>query len=294
MNKATHPFMHLLLLVLLSFLMMIFSAVLTFVLTFVGVDMASNGNILAFQSVTQLLTFLLPVLIVVRRYYRDEASAFLRLDLSGSRWLLGLAGIVILLLLTPLIDQSSVWNDNWHWGGVFEPLERALRSVGEQSETLVTNLLSVSGMGALAVNLLVIALIPALCEEIFFRAGIQNLLQRWLSGRYPVAGVHIAVWVTAAIFSLGHGEVFAFLPRFILGALLGYLYVGAGSIVVNVVVHFFNNAVIVVAYWFMASGHTLFDPSQPLAAGAELIVCCSLAAVALLCVTFGKGLKTSR
>ena len=254
MNKATHPFMHLLLLVLLSFLMMIFSAVLTFVLTFVGVDMASNGNILAFQSVTQLLTFLLPVLIVVRRYYRDEASAFLRLDLSGSRWLLGLAGIVILLLLTPLIDQSSVWNDNWHWSGVFEPLERALRSVGEQSETLVTNLLSVSGMGALAANLLVIALIPALCEEIFFRAGIQNLLQRWFSGRFPVAGVHIAVWVTAAIFSLGHGEVFAFLPRFILGALLGYLYIGAGSIVVNVVVHFF---------WTLAPSSSSAAPSPP-------------------------------
>ena len=286
--------MHLLFLVLVSLLMVIVSAVLSYVLSLVGVDVAATGNMLALQAVTQLLCFLLPVLLVVRRYYREEGLGFLRFDLSGDKWTLGLAGVVILLLLTPLIDWSGIWNNNWHWGGALAPVEEALRKMGGDSERLMEQFLTVDGVWGLVVNLIVIALIPAVCEELFFRAGIQNLLQRCFSRRNAAVGMHAAVWVTAAIFSLGHGEIFAFLPRFLLGALLGYLYIGGGSLLVNVTVHFFNNAIVVVVYWLMASGQTLLDPTAPLEVDWELTSFCFLAALALLYVSFGKGLKISR
>ena len=223
-------------------------------------------------------------MIVARMYYRDEVRSFLRFDVSGRNWLLGLAGVVVLMLLMPLTDWLSVWNDGWHWSGMWEAVERELRRVGEMSQTMVE--LTLRECHPL-LSLLCVALVPAICEELFFRAGVQNLLQRWFKN------VHVAVLVTAALFSLAHGEVFAFLPRFLLGALLGYLYVGGGSLVVNVLVHFVNNAIVVILFW-LATPESGFDPMAPLGVGWTVTLACSLAAVMLMVVTFGKGLKTSK
>jgi membrane protease YdiL (CAAX protease family) len=192
--------------------------------------------------------------------------------------------VVVLMLLMPLTDWLSVWNDGWHWSGMWEAVERELRRVGEMSQTMVE--LTLRECHPL-LSLLCVALVPAICEELFFRAGVQNLLQRWFKN------VHVAVWVTAALFSLAHGEVFAFLPRFLLGALLGYLYVGGGSLVVNVLVHFVNNAIVVILFW-LATPESGFDPMAPLGVGWTVTLACSLAAVMLMVVTFGKGLKTSK
>jgi hypothetical protein len=201
--------------------------------------------------------------------------------------MLALAGVAVLLLLVPIIDWLSIWNDGWHWSGAWEPLERSLREAGEQSQQMVEGFMKECYP---LLNLFALALIPALCEELFFRAGIQNLLQCWFSSRHPGeesgVGLHAAVWVTAALFSLAHGEVFAFLPRFLLGALLGYLYVYGRSLLVNVVVHFVNNAVIVVAYALMSGDGSQFDPSAPLATAPVLTFVCTLAALALFWFVF--------
>jgi membrane protease YdiL (CAAX protease family) len=149
-------------------------------------------------------------------------------------------------------------------------------------------MLAGAGVGTLLANLVVIALVPAVCEEFFFRAGMQNLMLRW------VKNPHVAIWITAAVFSLFHGEVFAFMPRFIMGAILGYLYLGSNSIVPNMVAHFFNNAMVVVLYWLIARGVLDVDPEAPMAAAWPITLGCTVAAVAVANVSFGKNLKISR
>ena len=69
--------------------------------------------------------------------------------------------------------------------------------------------------------------------------------------------------------------------------------VGGGSLVVNAMAHFVNNAVVVVAFWLASSQGMDFDPAAPLAVGWEVTLACTLAAVFLLVVTFGKRLKVS-
>ena len=277
--------MHLLVLAMLSLALMVMSVVIGVALGVPdGGESGTRSLFIVWNAITQVFTFGLPPVIVARMYYRDEVRSFLRFDVSGRNWLLGLAGVVVLMLLMPLTDWLSVWNDGWHWSGMWEAVERELRRVWEMSQTMVE--LTLRECHPL-LSLLCVALVPAICEELFFRAGVQNLLQRWFKN------VHVAVWVTAALFSLAHGEVFAFLPRFLLGALLGYLYVYGRSLLVNVLAHFANNAIVVVIYALMSGDSTSFDPSAPLALSPLLTIACTLAAVALLVVVFGKTRNAS-
>lgn len=282
MKSFTHPFFHLLVLALLT---LVLFAVATFGGVVLGValpvDGGSTDGFLFRQALAQVLVFAVPVWCMTWLYYRDDWRGFCRFDLGGRRWLLALAGVVVLLLLVPLTDWLSVWNDGWHLPAGLEDVERRLREMGQTSQDIVGQMIK---GGNLWVCLFCVALVPAVCEELFFRVGVQNLLQRWFKN------VHVAVWVTAALFSLAHGEVFAFLPRFLLGGLLGYLYVGGRSLVVNMTVHFVNNAVVVLLYALPTS----IDPTAPLAVGWELTLCCTLAAVAVMVSTYGNNLKISR
>lgn len=276
--------MQLLVMLALSLGMLLVASLPEVVLVAAGVDVMSRPAVMWIQAFTQLLTFLVPVLLMTLIYYRGRQREYYRLEFSGRKWYYALVGVVSLLLLMPAIDWLTVWNDSWNLGRVGE----MLRSLQDVTEGLVEEMMSTTTVGGLLVNLLVVALIPAVCEEVFFRAGIQNLLQRWFKNG------HAAIWVTALIFSLGHGEVFAFVPRFLMGAVLGYLYVYSGSLLPNMLTHFFNNAFVVVAYWLVARGVLDIDPEAPLAVGALLTACCTLAAVAVLVVSLGKKLKINR
>lgn len=277
--------MQLLVLAMLSLVLMVLATVAGVALGLAGgSEVGSRGVFILWNAFTQIVVFGLPPVAVALMYRRGEEREWLRLDFSGRRWLLALSGVVVLMLLVPLTDWLAVWNDGWHFSGAWENVEREMRRIGEESQALVASTLRECHP---LLSLLCVALVPALCEELFFRAGIQNLLQRWFKN------VHVAVWVTAAVFSLAHGEVFAFLPRFLLGGLLGYLYVGGGSLIVNVLAHFFNNAMVVFFFW-LATPDSGIDPTAPLALDWTVSLACSAAAVLLFWVTFGKGLKTSR
>jgi uncharacterized protein len=63
-----------------------------------------------------------------------------------------------------------------------------------------------------------------------------------------MGNVHAAVWLTAIVFSVIHFQFYGFLPRVLLGALLGYLVIWTGSIWASILAHFANNALAFVLY----------------------------------------------
>ena len=266
-----------------AFLFFLFYAVIAAVFTVGGVDMGSLTAIYCSNVITQTLIFVLPVLLMTLIYYRGCQKEYYRFDFTGRKWYYGLAGVVVMILLVPFNDWLTEWNETWDLGRVGE----LLRSLQDQTEGVMEQMMGVDTVGGLMLNLFMVALVPAVCEEIFFRAGIQNLLQRWLSadGRRPW-GVHAAIWLTAVIFSLGHGELFSFMPRLVMGATLGYLYVYGGSLLPNMLAHFVNNALVVVLYWLVACGVLDINPEAPLGLGWLLTACCTLAAIGLMWVTF--------
>lgn len=246
--RNVKPFGQLMTLVAASFMLLIVVVGIEVIKAAFGIELTDTYVLLITQGLSQLLMFLIPACLCAW-LFNDTMSTGLRLRFAKGNVLHLLAALALLLLLLPFIDWLTRINDNWHWRGVMQPIEDVLRTIATASEVLINNFLSLEGVGGLLLNVLVLALIPALCEEFFFRGGVQNICQRWFRGN-----VHWAVVVTAALFSLVHCDVFAFLPRFFLGLLLGYVYVYSGSIWVNVGVHFLNNLMVVLLTYLFNQG----------------------------------------
>jgi membrane protease YdiL (CAAX protease family) len=78
---------------------------------------------------------------------------------------------------------------------------------------------------------------------LLFRGLLQRLIREWLGN------VHVAVFISAFLFSALHMQFFGFLPRMMLGIMFGYLFVWTGSLWVPVFAHFVNNgSAVVVSY----------------------------------------------
>lgn len=223
---------------------------------------------LVMQGVSQLLIFLLPV-VLFAVLFRERAGQFL--GFCSFRWWQPLLAMLILLLLMPAIDWLTKWNDGWDLGRIGE----RLRAVTAASEAVVERMLSLTGAGDFMLQLLVVALVPAVCEELFFRGGVQQIFKEWFGNG------HVAVIVTAFVFSIAHGDVYGLVPRFVMGLLLGYLFLYTGSIVVNICAHFLNNAVIVVMYYLYHRGTIAFNPSEQMMLPWHVVAMCGVGALLL-------------
>jgi uncharacterized protein len=143
---------------------------------------------------------------------------------------------------------------------------------------LTKSLLTMHNVTELLVNLFVIALLPAICEELLFRGCIQNMLIQQL-------GKHqhwLAIVITGVVFGLIHGQMQTVLPRIFLGIVLGFIYYYSNSIYPSILAHFFNNGLQVVLTYLIAN-HTLstdvMDDSNIVPTGYGLlsgVVCIAL------------------
>jgi hypothetical protein len=123
----------------------------------------------------------------------------------------------------------------------------------------------------LLVNLVVIALLPAIGEELMFR----GVVQRVMTGLFR--NVHAGVVLTAVVFSAIHVQFFGFFPRMLLGVYLGYLLLWSGTIWMPVAAHFLNNAAAVIAAYLVDSGRLPVDPDRiGLGEGSESLVILSV------------------
>lgn len=278
--KEKKPFAQLLVLVGLMLLGFALSAIVLAAMTLSGADAQDLNTMTWTTAVSQVLTFAMPALLWVLLYVGDFRNG-LQLDFALSKWGKAGVGVLLLILLLPALDWVTEWNKGWHLPESMAVLEQQLRDANEASEQLVKQILARPGTGAFVVNLFVVALLPAVCEELFFRCGIQQLLQKCFKNN-----AHVAIMLTAVIFSLAHGEFFAFVPRFVMGLMLGYLFYLSKSVLVNMLVHFCNNAFIVVLYFLYNNGTIGIDPSEPLLMPWLLTTLCAMAALLLFCDTF--------
>jgi membrane protease YdiL (CAAX protease family) len=150
-------------------------------------------------------------------------------------WWLGAAALVILVSV-PAQSALLVWNANAHFPPFLHDFEQWARAKEDQAAALTKFLTEFTSSARLLVGLLVIAVVPAVAEELVFRGVIQRNLVRWFGSR------HVGVWLAAALFSAVHVQFFGFVPRLVLGLILGYLYEWSGNILVPMAAHFTQNA----------------------------------------------------
>ena len=259
-----------------SLLASLISVVPGFIKTAEEVDMARLE--LVTTGFAQMLVFMLPAWIFVR-LFTDNPRQALGLYSERQHWALGLVGVAVILLLIPVTDALSLWNGRWQ----FRPFEEAMRKVAAESQDQMLWLLSPLTVGDLLLQVVVVALVPAICEEVFFRGAVQLTLQSLLRND------HVGILLTAVIFSLAHGDMYGFLPRLLLGLLLGYLFWMTGSIVVSACAHFVNNAVVVVTCHFYNAGAFALNPFEPIGLPWTLTFGCTLGAIGLFYIYFVKN-----
>ncbi|MEP7265333.1 MAG: CPBP family intramembrane glutamic endopeptidase [Bacteroidota bacterium] len=146
---------------------------------------------------------------------------------------------ILMILNTPVINQLFYFNQQMALPAWMHSLEVWMKESEQQATLLTDAFLSTVSLNGLFFNLIVIALIPAIGEELLFRGLIQQWLQK-TTGRK-----HLAVIVTAALFSAIHMQFYGFLPRMALGMLLGYAFLWSGSLWLSIIGHFTNNAIAV-------------------------------------------------
>ena len=129
-----------------------------------------------------------------------------------------------------------------------------MKASEEQAAALTEAFLKMSTPGELIFNLFMIALIPAIGEELLFRGIVQNIFSRWLKNN------HAAVWFTAILFSAMHMQFYGFIPRLMLGAMLGYLLVWSGNLWWPIIAHFVNNAAAVIFSYLFQNKFIDLDP----------------------------------
>jgi len=194
------------------------------------------------QVISTTVLFILPATIFCR-FLRDERSAFLNMNTVPHFYFL-LTAVATILFALPAVSGFEGWNQQMHLPTSFSSLESWMRLKENDAEKITLLFFQDRTIGGLIINLLVMAFMAALSEEIFFRGLLQQMLIK------NKVNAHVAIVITAILFSAFHLQFFGFIPRLFLGIVLGYLYYLTQNLWVSITAHFCNNAVAVIAMHF--------------------------------------------
>lgn len=185
------------------------------------------------QGTVHFFSYLFPALVYWLFIERKTFSDFqFKTSPTAKSWLLAL---LLVLAFMPVNSKFIEWNADMNLPDALSGLESWMRDKEDQLASLTKFLTSYTHFWQLLIALFVVALLPALGEEILFRGVLQRkLMQEWNNP-------HVSIWVSAAVFSAIHFQFYGFIPRMLLGAVFGYLYYWTGSIRIAIVAHFLNN-----------------------------------------------------
>jgi hypothetical protein len=235
-------------------------------------DQAQSATVFkTVQGFATLGTFLFPAL-VGAYFFSTQPAPFLGTDrFSPWPWLV----IPLLLVLGysagSMSDLLYRLSEQLPWPTWLSDVQDYLVSNQEAMLARYSQLLDMPSFYSFIEVMLVMALLPALCEEALFRGLIQPLLARRIA-------TPLAVVFTAFLFALLHQQFLAFLSIFALGIILGYLRHWSGSLWVPSLVHFINNGIIVASVYFTDAQYKDVAEGQAPALGVSLALILALAA----------------
>jgi uncharacterized protein len=188
--------------------------------------------LLVIQGMTSLGGFLIAPYFIWNAFRKKGLSYF-----QSSSLQLGSLLLALVIVISFTITDSAIieWNENVHFPDFLKGFETWARAKEDQLAELIKMLTNFNSFGEFAVAFVVVAVLAGICEEFLFRGIIQTEFYR------GTKNIHVAIWVSAFLFSAIHGQFFGFVPRVLLGALFGYLYYWSGNLLVPMFAHFVNN-----------------------------------------------------
>ena len=243
--------------------------------------------------ITQMLTtigaFLIPALLFA--YCQDRI--WFNYNAANRKPPYSMTNIVLILSITllPIVGVLSAFNQN------IMPQEGAVAEFMRNMEEAANHILELvtrqHTTWDLIANLLIFAVLAGVCEEFFFQGALQPLMMKWTKNP------HIGILITALIFSALHFQFYGFIPRFVLGVYLGYLFFWSRSLWLPILAHVLHNALsILIDYTLQGRGidtdnlqFTDVRGSIPTAISCTLV---SAMAIVYLWRTYRDGIKDER
>jgi membrane protease YdiL (CAAX protease family) len=224
----------------------------------------SKPGVMGFLKISQLFSsvgiFIIPPLLLAG--FRGK-SVFRELGMAikpSGFWILFC--VLLMWVQLPFINALGFFNNELVFPDFLKGVELWMREKEDAAAVMTNAFLDMPTYVNLLEALFVMAVIPALGEELLFRSAIQPLIARWISKP------QLAIWLTAFLFSFIHFQFYGFLPRLMMGAFLGYLFYWSGNIWYSVAAHFANNGLAVVMA-FLVQHKGLESTSDDLGVGAN-------------------------
>jgi membrane protease YdiL (CAAX protease family) len=223
-----------------------------------------NANMLRLvQFISTFLLFFLPAWVYARI---NHVKPFTHLGFSH-KVSLTQAAIVILIMLAclPLVGALSSLTELLPFSkATFEKF----KAIEDDYNAQINIIGKMDSFPEFLLSLFMLAILPALFEEVMFRGAVQNLFSRWW--KMPI----LAIVVTSILFSAVHFSYLGFLSRFALGFVLGWMFYRTGNLWLNIIAHAANNAVALTALYISKQnkpGSAISDADPHIPAWSGLI-----------------------
>lgn len=221
--------------------------------------------------VTQAFTHLVGLIIIPILYLwfierKSLSPFFLReTDVTKIFSIIPVLGVCFLIAISPITE----WNLNFQFPDFLKDFGSWARETEDKFAGLTKLLTTFNSSTEFIIGLFVIAVLPGIGEELVFRGLLQNEFYR------GTKNIHIAIWISAFLFSAIHVQFFGFVPRMLLGALFGYLYYWSGNLLIPMVAHFFHNGFTLTMLYLYNQGSTSINMDSEESAPLYLVALCA-------------------
>ena len=215
-----------------------------------------------------IFNFIIPALLFY--YLNFQKRGLGSLGFKGSHrmyWLTLIPAFVLIIQSLPIIHNANEQ--------LFDllGLKDLVLNTSESYNGAIDKIIKGADATGMFLNIIGIALLTAIGEEIVFRGILQKLICNFTKN------LHFGILISAFIFSLVHWEFSGFLDRMFLGLIYGYIFVYSGSIFTVMILHFLNNAIGIIGMWYVsdvASKEEVAEISSQADSNAKIIPIVSL------------------
>ncbi len=217
--------------------------------------LSQNIDLLRYlQTIQNFSLFIIPAFFVGYLFSGNAVSYFeFRHSVTGKWFVLAL---LVIITAIPCINLLASLNEKIVFPESLSWLESKFRTSEDAARDMIESFLKVDYIGGLLFNIFMIAILPAIGEELIFRGVVQKIFIRWTNN------IHAGIIITGLLFSMMHMQFYGFFPRWLLGIMLGYMLVWSGSIWVPIFVHFIYNAFAVTASYLIQKGYMTEDVAE--------------------------------
>lgn len=190
------------------------------------------------QFASAILTFVVPP--VIYAFLADERP----LQYVGMKPGVKISFLIITALLLVAVQPLAMTLGEINQRANFGDMQKMIKDNEALFEKVLGKFMVMDSPADLLINVVIVALLPAIGEELFFRGALQNILEKWT--RRP----WLAIGLSSFGFAMFHGTIFKFLPIFTLGITLGMLFYVTRNLWYSIFFHFLNNALALLASYY--------------------------------------------